>query len=93
MVLAFLPYSRSDHIQSGVYERQLRKNDVAVISITQPTAEDAAGEMLRSVIRLFDEHQSRETSKHTHRSMCENARQGFYNGCRSVRADHRCLDL
>lgn len=69
-----------DHIQSGVYERQLRKNGVSVISITQPTPEDAAGEMLRAVIRLFDEHSSKETSKHTHRSMCENARQGYFNG-------------
>ena len=69
-----------DGIEFGVHERKLAKNKVKVISITQPTSDDPAGEMMRRVITMFDEHQSRENSKHTHRSMCENARQGFYNG-------------
>ena len=69
-----------DGIEFGVHERKLAKNKVKVISITQPTSDDPAGEMMRRVITMFDEHQSRENSKHTHRSMCENARQGYYNG-------------
>jgi site-specific DNA recombinase len=36
--------------------------------------------MMRKVIALFDEYQSRENAKHTLRSMKENARQGFWNG-------------
>ena len=36
--------------------------------------------MLRQVIALFDEYQSKETAKHVLRSMKENARQGFWNG-------------
>ncbi len=71
-----------DGIQFGVYERKLKKNKVNVISITQPTSDDAGGEMMRRIINLFDEHQSKENSKHTSRAMKENARQGYYNGSR-----------
>ena len=72
-----------DGIEFGVYERKLAKNKVKVISITQPTSDDAGGEMMRRIINLFDEHQSKETSKHTSRAMKENARQGFFNGSRA----------
>jgi site-specific DNA recombinase len=71
-----------DGIEFGVYERKLKKNGVQVISITQPTSDDAGGEMMRRIITLFDEHQSKENSKHTSRAMKENARQGFFNGSR-----------
>lgn len=54
-----------DGIEFGMYERKLAKNGVKVISITQPTSEDSAGEMMRRIICMFDEHQSKETSKHT----------------------------
>lgn len=72
-----------DGIEFGVYERKLLKNGVKVISITQPTSDDAGGEMMRRIINLFDEHQSKENSKHTSRAMKENARQGFFNGSRA----------
>ena len=69
-----------DGIEFGVYERKLVKNKVKVVSITQPTSDDAGGEMMRRIINLFDEHQSKEISKHVSRCMKENARQGFFNG-------------
>ena len=69
-----------DGIEFGVYERKLIKNKVKVISITQPTSDDAGGEMMRRIINLFDEHQSKENSKHVSRAMKENARQGYFNG-------------
>lgn len=72
-----------DGIEFGVYERKLKKNGVSVISITQITSDDASGEMMRRIISLFDEHQSKENSKHTSRAMKENARQGFFNGSRA----------
>lgn len=72
-----------DGIEFGVYERKLIKNGVKVVSITQPTGEDSAGEMMRRIINLFDEHQSKEISKHVSRSMKENARQGYFNGSRA----------
>jgi site-specific DNA recombinase len=69
-----------DAIEFGVHERKLAKNKVKVISITQPTSDDSGGEMVRHIITLFDEYQSKENSKHTSRAMRENARQGFFNG-------------
>lgn len=72
-----------DGIEFGVYERKLAKNKVKVISITQPTSDDAGGEMMRRIITLFDEHQSKEIAKHVSRAMKENARQGYFNGSRA----------
>ncbi|SDG73233.1 recombinase family protein [Propionivibrio dicarboxylicus] len=72
-----------DGIEFGSYERKLKRHGVKIISITQPTSDDAGGDMMRRIINLFDEHQSRENSKHTHRAMCENVRQGFYSGSKA----------
>src|SRR5215472_6482658 len=36
--------------------------------------------MIRQIMALFDEYQSKENAKHTLRAMKENARQGFWNG-------------
>jgi site-specific DNA recombinase len=69
-----------DAIEFGLYERRLRKHGVSVISITQQTGDDPAGEMARRIFSVFDEYQSKENGKHTLRAMQENARQGFYNG-------------
>ena len=71
-----------DAIQFGVYERKLAKNKVKVVSITQQTSDDSAGEMMRRIINTFDEYNSKENSKHTSRAMKENARQGYFNGSR-----------
>ena len=72
-----------DVVQFGVYERNLKKNKVNVISITQITTDDAAGEMMRRIMSTFDEYNSKENSKHTSRAMCENARQGYFNGSKA----------
>jgi len=71
-----------DMVEFALYERRLTKAGVKLLSITQPTGEDFSGEMLRRVISLFDEYQSRENGKHTLRAMKENARQGYFNGAR-----------
>ena len=63
------------------YARKLTKCGVKLISITQDVSEDdPAQAMMRKIIALFDEYQSRENAKHVLRSMKENARQGFWNG-------------
>jgi DNA invertase Pin-like site-specific DNA recombinase len=36
--------------------------------------------MMRQIMALFDEYQSKENAKHVLRAMNENARQGFWNG-------------
>ncbi len=65
------------------YVRKLSKHGVALISITQDVVEgDPAQVMMRKVIALFDEYQSKENAKHVLRAMKENARQGFWNGSR-----------
>ena len=69
-----------DHLELGIHDRQLRKNGVKLISITQLTDEDSNGEFIRTINAVFDGYQSKETAKHTLRSMQENARQGFHNG-------------
>ena len=69
-----------DALHSEMYVRQLRKAGVQLVSITQETADDRDGEFYRKLLNIFDEQQSRENAKHVHRAMCENARQGFWNG-------------
>lgn len=71
-----------DALHSEFYVRQLRKVGVEFVSITQDMGQDASGEFIRKVLNVFDEHQSRETARHVHRVMLENARQGFWNGSR-----------
>ena len=39
--------------------------------------------MMRQVITLFDEYQSKENGKHSLRATNENARKGFWNGARA----------
>ena len=63
-----------------MYVRKLAKHGVRLVSITQELGDDPAQVMMRQVIALFDEYQSRENGKHVLRAMKENARQGFYNG-------------
>ena len=69
-----------DSLHSELYFRKLRKAGVDLLSITQPVGEDSSGEMYRKLLSVFDEHQSRENAKHVKRAMCENTRQGFWNG-------------
>ncbi len=64
------------------YLRKLAKHGVKLVSITQELGDDPAQVMMRQVIALFDEYQSKENAKHVLRSMKENTRQGFWNGSR-----------
>jgi site-specific DNA recombinase len=69
-----------DHIEFGVALRRLERKGVRVVSMTQELGHDVTHDMIRQIIAVFDEFQSRENSKHTKRAMLENARQGFWNG-------------
>jgi site-specific DNA recombinase len=79
VVYSLSRFSR-DSLHSELYVRKLRKAGVELVSITQTVSSDPSGEMFRKLLNVFDEHQSRENAKHVHRAMCENARQGFWNG-------------
>jgi len=55
---------------------------LACAGVLQPVGDDndPVQGMMRKVIALFDEYQSKENAEHVIRSMKENARQGFWNG-------------
>ncbi len=63
-----------------MYVRKLAKVGVRIASVTQELGDDPAQVMMRQIIAMFDEYQSRENAKHVLRAMKENAKQGFYNG-------------
>jgi site-specific DNA recombinase len=69
-----------DHFELEFYVRKLAKNGVRLVSITQEMGDDPMHEMMRQIMALFDEYQSKENAKHVMRALKENARQGFWNG-------------
>ena len=83
---AIIVHSRSrffrDLLEFLMYEKKLKRAGCRVISITQQTSDDPAGEMASKMFSLFDEYSSKENGKHTLRAMKENARRGFFNGSR-----------
>lgn len=71
-----------DQFQLEFYVRRLAKNGIRLTSITQDLGDDPMSIMMRQIMALFDEYQSKENAKHTLRAMRENARQGYWNGSR-----------
>ncbi|MBX3691024.1 recombinase family protein [Dokdonella sp.] len=69
-----------DHFELEFNVRKLAKNGVKLVSITQEMGDDPMHVMMRQIMALFDEYQSKENAKHVLRAMNENARQGFWNG-------------
>lgn len=69
-----------DHFEMEFYVRKLAKNGVKLLSITQEIGDDPVHQMMRQIMALFDEYQSKENAKHVIRALKENARQGFWNG-------------
>ncbi|HDZ71325.1 MAG TPA: recombinase family protein [Aurantimonas coralicida] len=69
-----------DQFELEFYVRKLAKNGVKLISITQEMGDDPMHVMMRQIMALFDEYQSKENAKHVMRALKENARQGFWNG-------------
>ena len=84
-----------DHFELEFYVRKLAKNGVKLVSITQEMGDDPMHVMMRQIMALFDEYQSKENAKHVIRALKENARQGFWNGSlppigyRTVAAEQR----
>jgi DNA invertase Pin-like site-specific DNA recombinase len=68
-----------DHLQMGLYIRQLERSGVKLIAITQDVGDSQYAELVRTLLALLDEHQSKENGKHTKRAMKENARRGNCN--------------
>ncbi|WP_245451883.1 recombinase family protein [Mesorhizobium waimense] len=72
-----------DQFQLEFYVRRLAKNGIRLTSTTQDLGDDPMSVMMRQIMALFDEYQSKENAKHTLRAMPENARQGYWNGSRA----------
>ena len=49
-----------DQFQLEFYVRRLAKNGVRLVSITQELGDDPMSNMIRQIMALFDEYQSRE---------------------------------
>ena len=69
-----------DAYQFEHYRRMLARRDISILSITQDIGDDPTSGVVRQVLNVFDEYQSKENAKHVLRAMKENARQGFWNG-------------
>jgi len=72
--------------QLEFYIRRLARNGVRLVSTMQELGEDPMSNMIRQIMALFDEYQSRENAKHTLRAMKENARQGASGTARCRRS-------
>jgi DNA invertase Pin-like site-specific DNA recombinase len=79
----------TNQFQLEFYVRRVAKAGVRLVSITQELGDDPMSNMIRQIMALFDEYQSKENAKHTLRAMKENARQGFWNGALPHRLPHR----
>jgi DNA invertase Pin-like site-specific DNA recombinase len=69
-----------DRFELEFYVRRLATNGVRLVSITQEMGDDPMHVMMRQIMALFDEYQSKENAKHVLRALKENARQSFWNG-------------
>ena len=82
-VVMVYSYSRvfRNAVEFELMYQKLAKAGIQFKSLTQPENEDPAiARMIRGIFSLFDEYQSEETAKHVSRTMCQNARDGFWNG-------------
>jgi len=79
LVRSFSRFFRNQ-FQLEFYVRRLAKTGVRLASITHELGDDPMSNMIRQIMALFDEYQSKENAKHMLRAMKENARQGFWNG-------------
>lgn len=58
-----------DHFELEFYVRKLAKNGVRLVSITQEMGDDPMHVMMRQIMALFDEYQSKENAKHVLRAL------------------------
>jgi site-specific DNA recombinase len=79
VVHSFSRYLR-DHFELEFYVRKLARNGIKLVSITQEMGDDPMHVMMRQIMALFDEYQSKENAKHVLRALKENAGQAFWNG-------------
>ncbi|WP_051278439.1 recombinase family protein [Solimonas flava] len=79
LVHSFSRFARDGMVLQGRY-RELMACGVKLDAITQPADDSPEGAVMRSIFGAFDEYQSAQNSKHTHRAMCQCARDGYWPG-------------
>jgi site-specific DNA recombinase len=60
-----------DHFEFEFYVRKLARNGIKLVSITQEMGDDPMHVMMRQIMALFDEYQSKENAKHVLRALKE----------------------
>lgn len=72
-----------DNVKREFLESRLAKRGVAVISVSQPRpTDDTTAYLIRNVIGIIDEFQSRENSKTVRGRQRKSAEHGYFNGSR-----------
>ena len=69
-----------NRLDSLLYKQLLRKNNVKLISATEPIMNSSVGIMFESMIDGYNEYYSAELAEKVTRGMTENALKGKYNG-------------
>ena len=71
-----------DRLESATYKQRLRKKNVRVISINEPTDDTPEGHLLEGMLELVDQHHSDMTAVDVQRGTHNLAQRGFYVGSR-----------
>lgn len=69
--------------KARVHKEALRKRGVRVVAIQQEVSDDPNGRFAEGVFELIDQLESETNGVRTRAGMCENARQGFFNGSKA----------
>ena len=72
-----------DRIESATYKQRLRKKNVRVISINEPTDDTPEGRLLEGVLEVVDQHHSDMTAVDVQRGTHNLAQRGFFVGARA----------
>ena len=69
-----------DRIESGLYKNRLRKRNIRVLSINEPTDDSPQGQLHEGMIELFDQYTSDVISEDVRRGTHRLAERGFFVG-------------
>ena len=79
LVWKFDRFARNKY-DSVHYKRQLRKNDVSVVSVVEPIPDGPEGSLLETLLEGLNEYYSAELAVKVRRGLTENALKCKYNG-------------
>lgn len=83
IVWKFSRFARNQE-ESIVYKSLLKKNDVDVVSVSEPLVDGPFGSLIERIIEWMDEYYSIRLSGEVMRGMTENALRGNYQSCAPI---------